>query len=716
MAVLFTQAALLVRLATRVLVRERVRLLVTVAIGAFGAVILLTGAAALPAATFQMHVREAWLPTKGSSLDSGILMQTRMEYYAGSPVLVHRVARKGVSGVSLPGVDDVPEPRTLITSPALGSLMDSSLILRERYPGRVVGTIANEALTGPRELVVVIGVPQSQLESEGAELVSRFERVGRTDLQVPSVVRAGAPFVVAAFMVPLVWLYALVSNMGSASRDVRLAALRLVGVRSSRLRLSVATEAFLASILGSLVGLLCFVALGPLLGPLVPIAAGVWPQDVTTPLWAVLVVCLAIPLVCALAAWAKARTAVTEPLATARRALRTSNPRAGYALFAGGCTAVAIARFWTGQSVDIPLFLLSVGFVSLAIGIIKVSGDISRRIGRTLASKAQSLAGLIAGRTIDHQQGDSAGVAVGLSLLVLLSGVLLGFLPLLSDASAGSARRLADGIGRDSIVVSVTEADAARVLRASSLVASVTEIHQPADDTNSSEVVVCDGLAMTLGGRTWRCSPGVPPVIARFLSANGMVLNGATYFQHSPPGIWNSGGSAHRLLVQPTVGTSVEEFRNLALIVDRGGSVLTMGEEALEKSRTSEPFRKATMGAMIGAILVGLASLIAALMNQALMRREAVFMLRVAGSSQAALRMSVVLQMTLTILPGVLLAFAGTMIVTPTFLHLNESAALGVPYLQIVVVAALACLAGPVAALTTSRYFGKLGLTYNGRE
>jgi hypothetical protein len=64
-----------------------------------------------------------------------------------------------------PGISRLPSAGQYYASPALAALIRSAPAnqIGDRFPGKLAGTIGQQALTGPDELVIYIGYPPSKL-------------------------------------------------------------------------------------------------------------------------------------------------------------------------------------------------------------------------------------------------------------------------------------------------------------------------------------------------------------------------------------------------------------------------------------------------------------------------------------------------------------------------------------------------------------------------
>ncbi len=165
-----------------------------------------------------------------------------------------------------PGTTRLPGPGQMLVSPALGRLLDSAqgVKLRRRLDARVVGTIGQDGLAGPSELYVYRGSADLR-DHPYANPFSGFGVKASSGFDGP-IVTLLVILMVVVLLLPIGVFVATASRFGSEQRNVRLAALRLLGAD----RVSTARIAAGESLLGASVGVLAGIALFSALRLLVP--------------------------------------------------------------------------------------------------------------------------------------------------------------------------------------------------------------------------------------------------------------------------------------------------------------------------------------------------------------------------------------------------------------------------------------------------------------
>ncbi|MEQ0565429.1 FtsX-like permease family protein [Amycolatopsis sp. NEAU-NG30] len=245
----------------------------------------------------------------------------RDDEFRGRGLQGYLVQATGPRQPAAPGVERLPGPGEAVLSPALAALLQSpdGELLRPRFPQRLIGTIGDAGLTGPNELFFYVGSGMAAVQPE-VSAVSRFGAEprdrGLDPLELLLVV-IGA----TTCLVPVFVFVVTSTRLAAASRDRRLAALRLVGADRGQVRRIAAGEALLASLAGLVVGGVLFLLVRALV-PRITVSAfrgGIFTADVV-PDWRLGVpALLALPLLACAAAVFALRRVVIEPLGVVRR-------------------------------------------------------------------------------------------------------------------------------------------------------------------------------------------------------------------------------------------------------------------------------------------------------------------------------------------------------------------------------------------------------------
>ncbi|MET9256749.1 ABC transporter permease [Streptomyces sp. NPDC003717] len=227
-----------------------------------------------------------------------------------------------------PGVAAFPKPGEMVVSPALKELLDSDsgALLRERLPGRIVGTVAESGLVGPGELTFYRGADDLARSIDGGR-VDRIDAFGKQTYPTPE--RADPVMILLILVVfvvllmPIAVFIAAAVRFGGERRDRRLAALRLVGSDSRMTRRIAAGEALAGAVLGLLFGAGFFLAGRQLAGELEVRDISVFPGYLNPSPVLALLVAVAVPAAAVLVTLLALRGVVIEPLGV----VRASTPR-----------------------------------------------------------------------------------------------------------------------------------------------------------------------------------------------------------------------------------------------------------------------------------------------------------------------------------------------------------------------------------------------------
>lgn len=248
-------------------------------------------------------------------------------------------------------------------------------------------------------------------------------------------VRGGYVFSLMLICVAPLALLRQAVRLGTATRERRLAALRLAGATPAEVRRLGAWEVGLPALVGGLLGYLVFEVLAWLFGgtgmPESAVARELRlvPTSVSPTWWQVLLVALGVALVGVLAGAGTSRSLLISPLGVSRRAPRSA-PRPWGALF----LVLAVPMLAGGFSGHSALQqVLSFGFVvALVLGLLTLAPWVAYRAGRVVAARARTVPVLLAGRrlTVDARPAGRAAAAVGaIAMVAGGGGALLADLP-----------------------------------------------------------------------------------------------------------------------------------------------------------------------------------------------------------------------------------------------------------------------------------------------
>ncbi|MBE8523918.1 FtsX-like permease family protein [Amycolatopsis sp. H6(2020)] len=398
--------------------------LITVGVG-LGVAVLLTATSLPQMLTARAERSAARTPLAGSvpGVDA-VRVVGRSDEFRGRGIQGYLVQPTGPHPPAVPGVDRLPGPGEAVLSPALRDLLRSpeGELLRPRFPQRVLGTIGDDGLTGPNELYFYLGSDTVARQPQAVPVSEFGGRTHRRDLEPIELllIVLGA----TTCLVPVFVFVVTSTRLAAASRDRRLAALRLVGADRGQVRRIAAGEALLASLAGLVAGAGLFLLVRALV-PRITVSAfrgGIFAADVV-PDWRLgIPALLALPLLACAAAVFALRRVVIEPLGVVRRGTRLRRKLWWrlVPLVAGG--AVLVAKLGTEDTRD-PLVVGGVVLVLVAVPL--VLPWLVERVAGVLGGG--SPAWLLAVRRLQLDSATAArlvsGIAVVLAGSIALQGV-----------------------------------------------------------------------------------------------------------------------------------------------------------------------------------------------------------------------------------------------------------------------------------------------------
>ena len=338
-------------------------------------------------------------------------------------------------------------------SPALTTLIASQPAneLRDRFPGRQIGTIGAAALPSPNSLIVVIGHTASQLSrAPGAVEVGAIQRTPANcyacqnpvgsgpDLQW--ILAGGAVFL----LLPVLILIATASRLSAARREERFAAMRLVGATPRQISVVSAVEAVVAALAGVAVGFALFFAFRPLLYHVPFTGAPFAPGDLSLHGIDIVLVVIGVPVAAVVSALVALRRVQISPLSVNRRA-SSRPPRIVriIPLLAGIAVLAYFDAHGKPGSNGGQLLELLVGFVLLVVGLVLAGPWFTTAGSRLMAKRASRPATLIAGRRLLDNPKAAFRFISGLVIALFVASALIGALSSIAtvSSSGGGTRR-----------------------------------------------------------------------------------------------------------------------------------------------------------------------------------------------------------------------------------------------------------------------------------
>jgi hypothetical protein len=363
-----------------------VRLVLIATAVALGAGLLLVALAGVNAVNVQ-NGRNAWYQTGASSQSpTATWWHLSADDFDGQTIGRLDVAPASPHPVLPPGLTHLPAAGEYYASPALVALLRSTPAdqLADRFPGRLAGTIGDQALPAPNTLLVIVGRTAAQMSR-----IPGAVKVSRIDVSPPSSCFSGAAcyidvgmntnaidlifcVVALALLFPVLIFIATATRLSAARREQRFAAMRLVGATPRQVNVIAAIESSVAAVVGTAAGFGLFFLFRPPLAAIPWTGAPFFTSDMSLSVPDILLVGLGVPVASAIAALLALRRVRISPLGVTRRV--TPKP----------------PRAWR----VIPLLL---GLAELAIlpSLVSLRGDTDRQIDVYFPGFALVMAGLL---------------------------------------------------------------------------------------------------------------------------------------------------------------------------------------------------------------------------------------------------------------------------------------------------------------------------------
>ncbi|WP_024286731.1 FtsX-like permease family protein [Cellulomonas sp. KRMCY2] len=367
--------------------------------------------------------RVAWTTLDMPELTAGIpasLTVARSPSYVGT----HRITVMTVAGDDdapvPPGIGALPAAGQAYLSPAVTDLLEQTPQAIGRF-GTVVGTIDDEGLRGPGDLLVVRGAPVEQVALSGVTvdhiadrgLLPALSGVERLTFTVGAV----------ALIAPVLLLVAIAVQLNATTRRRRRDILDLAGATPRQLTSIAVGEMAVPVLSGVLLAVPAAHALRGLAASVSLDGAAFFVDDLIIATPALVAVCVLALILC-LGAVAVGARAIVPGTAAPRAA--GAHRRWGRGVASMSAAAIAIASVLMGA--DRSPALAVVTFVGTLIVLVLATPRILGYVGRTLEA-APGAAALLAGRRIRDNPRAGVRASAGLGLALMITAMFAAITP-----------------------------------------------------------------------------------------------------------------------------------------------------------------------------------------------------------------------------------------------------------------------------------------------
>ncbi|MER6422384.1 FtsX-like permease family protein [Streptomyces sp. NPDC001137] len=419
---------------------NRVRFFLMAAGGSLGVcclALVLTIPAILDAHDGRAAARE---PKATSRLQANATLVLKRTDPHGSTPFTRVFIAKGSKGAQLPppGLSELPGPGEVFVSPRLHDLLRSEPPLKGLLPGLEKGLIGKSGLTDPDELYAYVGTTRDKVahDSDTGTLKSFGYSYAATPAVDPSTLTNLRFALATLVLLPLAVFLSVCARLSAATRNRRLASLRLLGLSTKGTQRVNAAETVVAALLGAVLGLGEYWVLNQVMSRTGLPALRWYPADGALS-WSTVAVCLiGSPALAWFVGRASARGAAANPLAVRRTAV-AKPPKVWGALVLATGLGIVTGFCATGLTSH-PLsdtgpygVLLMAGLLFTGTGLVLTLPWLSYLLARKVARTTQSLTLSLAMRRNEVEPGSTMRVVTGLVLLVfaasLAQGVLIEF-------------------------------------------------------------------------------------------------------------------------------------------------------------------------------------------------------------------------------------------------------------------------------------------------
>jgi hypothetical protein len=337
-----------------------------------------------------------------------------------------------------PGVARLPSAGELVLSPALEREYQApgNELLRERLPGKPIGTIGAAGLLQPEELLAYVGVPDTAAPGQASRTILGYGPKTGTVATVPSApdgiagpkkdqtqrlvaIATGATILA----VPVVLFIANCARLSAATRDRRLRALRLLGLTPRQAQVVNAIETGVITAIGSAVALAAFEVLRPAFASLTLGEIGWFAADLQMPTLQLASVVIAAPLLSVFVGVVAVRRVAGPPLAgrADARPRRLSTWR--LAPLVAGIVLLALVKRPAHPNVPntTMLVLMSVGLAAALIGIAIATSVVVQAVAGGLARSARPVSVLLGSRRLQAEPASASRAVTGLIVLIFIA-------------------------------------------------------------------------------------------------------------------------------------------------------------------------------------------------------------------------------------------------------------------------------------------------------
>ncbi len=359
--------------------------------------------------------------------------------YQGRFIELLALASLGPNAPVIQGIPRLPKSGEFYASPALATLL--ATVPRDelgaRFPGRQVGVIGQAALTGPDELVAIVGyAPASLAALPDTIRVDKIETAPQSQ-GTTNVYRLAFGLGAIAVLFPLLILISTATRLSAARREERYAAIRLVGGTPRQINAIASVDAVVGALFGTLLGIVLFLLVRPALASLALSGVRFFPDYVTPTIWGYVAMIVVVPVGAAVASLVSLRRVQISPLGVSRK---TTPPAPGpwrvIPLLVGIPLFLHAVVTHSNDPEQLPIGQVWAGLLLIMFGLVIGGPWLTMQAARAMGSLSRGVSSLLAARRLGDNPKASFRSVSGLVLAVFVGTGIAVLAPALKAAQS----------------------------------------------------------------------------------------------------------------------------------------------------------------------------------------------------------------------------------------------------------------------------------------
>lgn len=394
--------------------------MIAVALGVVMVLVFTTGINALDARNTHINWRKDIYNTTVSGKAIQGIAPLKARYATGGNLNkwqnrdIYTVSLRASDGTSpqLPGLS-TPNEGEYYVSRGLAEIIRTNPDVRlgERFGAKQVGIIPDALSTSPDALEVIRGMSAQEASDQGVSEVYKFTNNHGSSVYT-GIMGIVMLFGATILLFPIVLFISIATQLGSAQREKRYAALRLIGATRKQVTNIIATESLVAALIGIVLGSIVYAALLPLLSQYYFEGMRFWIGDITVPQFQYILVIGLTLAFCLFANWWGMRHVQLSPLGIARSQRIGRQPRVWrFGLLAIGLAifvwlALPQGRGWFKEQIPVsslPIIVLMIGIFAVLFGLLLAGPWLTNSFARLFARFTAQAPTLLAAKRIAVQ-------------------------------------------------------------------------------------------------------------------------------------------------------------------------------------------------------------------------------------------------------------------------------------------------------------------------